>query len=64
MPDFVTKNKGHNRYFIRLLILGLFGLVMQLLVAVGRKRTFDYYAFFFYDGLLIVFLYQSDPLFR
>lgn len=61
MPDFVTNNKGHNRYFMLPLILGLFGLVAQLLG--GRRERENFWiilGLFFMTGLAIV-LYVNQP---
>lgn len=61
MPDFVANNKGHNRYFMLPLILGLFGLVAQILG--GRRDRENFWiilGLFFMTGLAIV-LYVNQP---
>lgn len=61
MPDFVTNNKGHNRYFMLPLILGLFGLVAQLYGGRRCKESFwIIMMLFFMTGLAIV-LYVNQP---
>lgn len=61
LPDFVTQNKGYNRYFMLPLILGLIGLVAQLY---GNRRSKENFwmilALFFMTGLAIV-LYVNQP---
>ncbi|MDO5017400.1 MAG: DUF2723 domain-containing protein [Porphyromonas sp.] len=61
MPDFVSANKGHNRYFMLPLILGLLGLVAQLY---GNRRSKENFwiilSLFFMTGLAIV-LYLNQP---
>lgn len=61
MPDFVTQNKGHNKYYMLPLILGLLGIITQCYGNRRSKETFwVILALFFMTGLAIV-LYINQP---
>lgn len=62
LPDFVTNNKGYNRYYLLPLILGLFGLVSQLYGNVRKRQSFlAILMFFFMTGLAIVLYVNQTP---
>lgn len=61
-PSFVSDNKGHNRYFMLPLILGLIGLVAQLYGSRRSKENFwIILALFFMTGLAIVLYLNQTP---
>lgn len=63
LPSFVTDNAGHNRYFMLPLILGLLGLIAQLLS--GRRRNRENFwiilMLFFMTGIAIVLYLNQTP---
>ena len=62
MPDFVTQNKGHNKYYMLPLILGILGLVSQVTGTRRSKQTFwVVMALFFMTGLAIVLYLNQTP---
>lgn len=62
LPDFVTQNKGHNRYYMLPLVLGLIGILFQLNSSRRNKQTFwVVMALFFMTGLAIVMYINQTP---
>ncbi|MGM9805501.1 MAG: protein O-mannosyl-transferase family [Candidatus Aphodosoma sp.] len=63
LPEVLKNNKGHNRYFMLPLLLGLLGMVWQL---VSRRRGIQQFwvvmALFFMTGLAIVIYLNQTPL--
>ncbi len=60
LPDYLKNNKGHNRYFMLPLILGLIGLVYQL-----WKNTKDWWIvslLFILTGIAIVVYLNQTPI--
>ncbi|MBQ1719049.1 MAG: hypothetical protein II027_00225, partial [Bacteroidales bacterium] len=60
LPEYLKNNKGHNRYFMLPLILGLIGLVYQL-----WKNTKDWWIvslLFILTGIAIVVYLNQTPL--
>jgi hypothetical protein len=61
MPDSIAKNKGHNKYYMLPLLLGLVGIFFQ--VYSGKKGTEQFWVtflLFFMTGLAIV-VYLNQP---
>ena len=61
LPDFIAKNKGHNKYYMLPLLLGVLGIFFQIYS--GKKGTQDFWVvffLFFMTGLAIV-LYLNQP---
>ena len=61
LPDFIAKNKGHNKFYMLPLLLGLLGVFFQ--VYSGKKGTRDFwvvFSLFLMTGLAIV-LYLNQP---
>ncbi len=64
MPDDITKNKGHNTYFMLPLLLGIIGLLFQALYS-GNKGIQGFWIvffLFFMTGLAIVIYLNQSPL--
>ena len=63
LPSFVTDNPGHNRYFMLPLILGLLGLIAQLLSRRERSRQnfWIILSLFFMTGIAIVLYVNQTP---
>ncbi|WP_329904237.1 DUF2723 domain-containing protein [Porphyromonas pogonae] len=62
MPDDITQNKGHNVYYLLPLLLGILGIVFQLLK--GEKGTESFWVtffLFFMTGLAIVVYLNQTP---
>ncbi len=62
MPDSLKNNKGHNRYFMLPLLLGILGIVWQL--AGGKKGTQSFwvtFTLFFMTGIAIVIYLNQTP---
>jgi len=63
MPDFIAKNKGHNKYYMLPLLLGLIGIFFQ--VYSGKKGTEQFWVtflLFFMTGVAIVVYLNQTPL--
>jgi hypothetical protein len=61
LPDFIAKNKGHNKFYMLPLLLGILGIFFQIYS--GKKGTQDFWVvflLFFMTGLAIV-LYLNQP---
>jgi hypothetical protein len=61
MPDSIAKNKGHNKYYMLPLILGILGILFQ--INSGKKGNQGFwivFLLFFMTGLAIV-LYLNQP---
>lgn len=62
LPDYLKNNKGHNRYYMLPLLLGLLGIVWQLGKAKRGKRQFWLTFFlFFMTGIAIVLYLNQTP---
>ncbi len=62
MPDFIANNKGHNKYYMLPLLLGLLGILFQ--VYAGKKGTRQFwitFLLFFMTGLAIVVYLNQSP---
>ncbi|MDR2805013.1 MAG: DUF2723 domain-containing protein [Dysgonamonadaceae bacterium] len=62
MPDSIAKNKGHNKYYMLPLLLGLIGIFFQ--VYSGKKGTEQFWVtflLFFMTGLAIVVYLNQTP---
>ncbi len=62
MPDSLKDNKGHNRYFMLPLLLGVLGIVWQL--SKGKKGTQGFwitFTLFFMTGIAIVIYLNQTP---
>lgn len=62
MPDSLKENKGHNRYFMLPLLLGVLGIVWQL--AKGKKGKQGFwitFTLFFMTGIAIVIYLNQTP---
>ena len=63
LPDVLKNNKGHNRYFMLPLLLGLLGIAWQLLSKKrGTQQFWVVMALFFMTGLAIVMYLNQTPL--
>ncbi|MDR0427505.1 MAG: DUF2723 domain-containing protein [Dysgonamonadaceae bacterium] len=63
MPDSIAKNKGHNKYYMLPLLLGILGIFFQ--VYSGKKGTRQFWVtffLFFMTGLAIVIYLNQKPL--
>ena len=61
LPDFIVKNKGHNKFYMLPLLLGIFGIFFQIYS--GKKGKQDFWVvflLFFMTGLAIV-IYLNQP---
>ena len=62
MPDSLKDNKGHNRYFMLPLLLGILGIVWQLTKGKKGKRGFWVtFTLFFMTGIAIVMYLNQTP---
>jgi hypothetical protein len=64
LPDSIAKNKGHNKYYMLPLLLGILGVFFQ--VFSGKKGTEQFWVtfmLFFMTGLAIV-VYLNQPPFQ
>ncbi|MDH8702258.1 hypothetical protein M2138_001618 [Dysgonomonadaceae bacterium PH5-43] len=64
LPDSIAKNKGHNKYYMLPLLLGVLGIFFQIYS--GNKGTQQFWVtffLFFMTGLAIV-LYLNQPPFQ
>lgn len=62
LPDFIAKNKGHNKYYMLPLLLGILGILFQL--NTGKKGTQGFwitFLLFFMTGLAIVVYLNQTP---
>jgi hypothetical protein len=62
MPDFIAKNKGHNKYYMLPLLLGIIGIFFQ--VYAGKKGSQQFWVtflLFFMTGLAIVVYLNQEP---
>ncbi|MDR3219365.1 MAG: DUF2723 domain-containing protein [Dysgonamonadaceae bacterium] len=62
MPDDIVKNKGHNKYYMLPLLLGILGILYQIYS--GRKGTQQFwitFLLFFMTGLAIVVYLNQTP---
>ena len=62
MPDFIAKNKGHNKFYMLPLLLGVLGIFFQIYS--GKKGTQDFWVIFllfFMTGLAIVLYLNQTP---
>ncbi|MDR3339090.1 MAG: DUF2723 domain-containing protein [Candidatus Symbiothrix sp.] len=62
MPDDIVKNKGHNKYYMLPLLLGILGILYQIYS--GRKGTQQFWVtflLFFMTGLAIVVYLNQTP---
>jgi tetratricopeptide (TPR) repeat protein/MFS family permease len=62
MPDFIAKNKGHNKYYMLPLLLGILGIFFQ--ISSGKKGTEQFwitFLLFFMTGLAIVVYLNQTP---
>ncbi|MDR1683604.1 MAG: hypothetical protein LBS25_09535, partial [Candidatus Symbiothrix sp.] len=62
MPDSIAKNKGHNKYYMLPLLLGILGIFFQ--VYAGKKGTQQFWVtffLFFMTGLAIVVYLNQEP---
>lgn len=62
LPDFIENNKGHNKYYMLPLLLGLLGIFVQL--NRGKTGTQDFWVtflLFFMTGLAIVVYLNQSP---
>jgi hypothetical protein len=62
LPDFIAKNKGHNKYYLLPLLLGIMGIFFQIYS--GKKGTQDFWVvflLFFMMGLAIVIYLNQTP---
>lgn len=61
-PDEIAQNKGHNVYYLLPLILGLLGIVFQLIKgARGSQSFWIVFFFFFMTGLAIIIYINQTP---
>ena len=62
LPESYKENKGHNRYYFLPLILGLLGIVWQLMQKrKGVENFFLVFVLFFMTGLAIVLYLNQKP---
>ena len=62
LPESYKENKGHNRYYFLPLILGLLGIVWQLMQKrKGAEHFFLVFVLFFMTGLAIVLYLNQTP---
>jgi hypothetical protein len=64
LPPDITDNKGHNKYYMLPLILGIFGIAFQVLKkeTVGIQSFWITFFLFFMTGLAIVIYLNQPPL--
>jgi hypothetical protein len=60
MPDYIAKNKAHNKYYLLPLILGIVGLVHQYIR--DKKNFWVVMLLFFFTGIAIVLYLNQTPL--
>jgi hypothetical protein len=62
MPDFIAKNKGHNKYYMLPLLLGLLGIFFQVFNdKKGSEQFWVTFLLFFMTGLAIVVYLNQTP---
>ncbi len=61
LPSIIKKNKGRNTYFFLPLILGVIGLIFQ--VVKNPKQFWVLFVFFIFTGIAIQF-YTNPPIFQ
>ncbi|GHT60622.1 membrane protein [Bacteroidia bacterium] len=62
LPDFIAENKGHNKFYLLPLLLGILGIFFQIYS--GKKGTQDFWVvffLFFMTGLAIVLYLNQTP---
>lgn len=63
MPDTLKNNKGHNRYFMLPLLLGILGIFWQLMnKRRGAEQFWIVFTLFFMTGIAIVIYLNQTPL--
>ena len=63
MPDTLKNNKGHNRYFMLPLLLGLLGIAWQLMnKRRGKEQFWIVFTLFIMTGIAIVVYLNQTPL--
>ncbi|MDR0412923.1 MAG: DUF2723 domain-containing protein [Dysgonamonadaceae bacterium] len=64
LPDFIAQNKGHNKYYMLPLLLGILGIFFQISSGKkGKEQFWVTFLLFFMTGLAIV-LYLNQPPFQ
>ena len=64
MPDSIANNKGHNKYYMLPLLLGILGIFFQIYTGKkGAEQFWITFLLFFMTGLAIV-LYLNQPPFQ
>ncbi|MDR0799582.1 MAG: DUF2723 domain-containing protein [Dysgonamonadaceae bacterium] len=63
MPDSIAKNKGHNKYYMLPLLLGLLGILFQVFrkEKEGTQQFWVTFLLFFMTGLAIVIYLNQTP---
>lgn len=62
LPDTLANNKGHNRYYLLPLLLGIIGIIFQLTKGKkGEQNFFITFLLFFLTGLAIVVYLNQTP---
>ena len=62
MPNSIANNKGHNKYYMLPLLLGLFGLIYQLYAGRdGHQGFWIIFMLFFMTGIAIVIYLNQTP---
>ena len=62
MPDFIAKNKGHNKYYMLPLLLGILGILFQLNSGKkGNQQFWIAFLLFVMTGLAIVVYLNQAP---
>lgn len=62
LPDFIAKNKGHNKYYMLPLLLGILGIFFQLYSGKrGKEGFWVTFLLFFMTGLAIVVYLNQSP---
>ncbi len=59
LPEYLANNKGHNKYYMLPLLLGIFGALIQLMM--NRKDFVIVLLLFFFTGLAIVLYLNQTP---
>ena len=60
MPDYIAKNKAHNKYYMLPLILGIIGLIHQYLK--DKRNFWVVMLLFFLTGIAVVLYLNQTPL--
>ncbi|MDR0507656.1 MAG: DUF2723 domain-containing protein [Dysgonamonadaceae bacterium] len=62
MPDSIAKNKGHNKYYMLPLLLGILGIFFQIFSEKrGSQQFWTIFMLFFMTGLAIVIYVNQYP---